>query len=609
MKQRILKALLALALLSTWLPVQAEETGDVSFSAIGVNEQESSVHELYPEDGSTEAYVSLWKDETRVLKVRVSATHDMHVTVHTAPLTASKQETTVAVSAGLLKANSASLGMGTDASIPHTEVFDILSNATETDLQAGETAWFWVLLDAGDAESGSYRGEIAFEGTDTGTLKLEAVVSSYSVAEEAVSLNLWQYPFASYQYYGSLRGTEFLSEAHRAVLKKELELYKEAGGSHITCAITDEPWAHQTYPDTPSLVKWNLDGNGFLWFDYTLFDQWVELCDSVGIDGQIDCFSILPFDHAITVYSDLGEANRLVLTPGDETWRWYWENFLYSFINHLKEKGWLERTCLFVDERGLEYFSMMLDFVHAIPDGNQFRFGAALNVIPRDTALYDQFDYLSISIASVPENDPEFDAFLSHRSELGLTTTMYNCSTNYPNAFLYSDPCESVWTMLYLEARGFDGYLRWAFNAWPADPLRVGDNIHFEAGDTFLIYPDEMDAADPVPVRSLRYLMIQQGLNDIRKLRALSKRLDGETAGMLAEGLTSMARCYGTYNAYGAMTAISETNRRVIAGESLRMEALIQKAAVIAALQEQGRPVPSQLMEEPRTLAQYQPYE
>ena len=163
--------------------------------------------------------------------------------------------------------------------------------------------------------------------------------------------------------------------------------------------------------------------------------------------------------------------------------------------------------------------------------------------------------------------------------------------------------------MLYLEARGFDGYLRWAFNAWPADPLHVGDNIHFEAGDTFLIYPDEMDAADPVPVRSLRYLMIQQGLNDIRKLRALSKRLDGETAGMLAEGLASMARCYGTYNAYGAMTAISETNRRVIAGESLRMEALIQKAAVIAALQEQGRPVPSQLMEELRTLAQYQPYE
>ena len=611
MKKQMRKILLCMTLLCAGMlrTVHAEEEPDVCFAAVGVTERESSVHALYPEDGETQAYVSLWQGEMRVLKGKVTASRQTHVSLHTEPLSSARGEGTVAVTAGFLKATSASLGMGTDASVPHTDVYDIMSEETEADLAPGETAWFWVLLDAGTAERGSYRGTISVEGTDTGSLGVEAVVSPYALADEAVSLNLWQYPFASYQYYGSLRGTEFLSPEHQNALRKELELYKEAGGSHITCAITDEPWAHQTYPDTPSLVTWNQDGNGFLWFDFTRFDQWVELCDSAGIQGQIDCFSILPFDHAITVYSDLGEASRLVLTPGDETWKWYWENFLYAFIDHLQQKGWLERTCMFVDERGIEYFSMVLDYVKSIEGGDRLRFGAALNVTPRDTSLYDRFDELSISIASVPENDPEFDAFLKHRRELGLTTTMYNCSTNYPNVFLNSDPCESVWSMLYLESRGFDGYLRWAFDAWPADPLHNGDNIHFEAGDTFLIYPDEQEAADPKPKRSIRYQMIEQGLNDIRKLHVLYAKLDAESADLLREGLASMERCYGTYNAYGAMTAVSETNRCVIAGEALRMEGLIQKAALIAALEENGRPVPAQLIEELRALAQYQPYE
>ena len=103
--------------------------------------------------------------------------------------------------------------------------------------------------------------------------------------------------------------------------------------------------------------------------------------------------------------------------------------------------------------------------------------------------------------------------------------------------------------------------------------------------------------------------MIEQGLNDIRKLHVLYAKLDAESADLLREGLASMERCYGTYNAYGAMTAVSETNRCVIAGEALRMEGLIQKAALIAALEENGRPVPAQLIEELRALAQYQPYE
>ncbi|MBO7703961.1 MAG: DUF4091 domain-containing protein [Solobacterium sp.] len=592
----------------TPLLLQAEE-GDllsVRFAGEGVYEYDSSVHEAYETEGKTSAYLSMWKGETTYLKAAVSAERDTHISVSCDPLTGGRGSETVNVSAGLLKPVSATLGMGIDPYTPHINVDDRVTPETEADLAAGETAFLWITLSAGEISSGTYRGTVHITADHTYDLALEAAVAPLSLSAYEPDVNLWFYPYSSYYHYDALRSGEPFSDAHCEVLQRELALYKDAGGNHVTCTITDEPWSHQTYHDTPSMVTWNVDGGGFLWFDYSQFDRWVSLCEEAGITGQIDCFSILPFDNAITVYSDMGEPSRISLYPGDETWRWYWENFLYSFIAHLDEKGWLERTCLYVDERGIDHFNTAIDFVESIPGGERLKFGAAVNVIPRDTATYDRFDELSISIASVPEGDAEFDAFLSHRRELGLRTTMYNCSTNYPNAFVTSDPCESVWSMQYLGMRGFDGYLRWAFNAWPEDPRNCADNPYFEAGDTFLIYPDEASSASPVPRKSVRLCMIQKGLNDLRKYRILLNQLDPQSASVLEEMAGSLVRCYGTYNAYGAMGAISEGNRRIIASESLRMEAIIQKAALIAALEAQGTNLPS-LLDEMKELTQYQP--
>ena len=612
MRKVIKKCLLTLLFAASLLtPVQAEgEDFQAFFTWIGMRETSEISSTVYPYEGSTFACASAWKQETVYLKAAVTALADTHISVSADSFIGRNGEDTLPCNVGFLKSTSVSLGMGTDEWIPHIDVPDIITEEKEKDLSAGERAYIWISVPVGETASGSYRGTIHVSGTVHQELNAEIVVGPYSLADQTISLDLWQYPFSSYYRYDALRETEPFSSEHLEILSKELDIYRSIGGSHITCAITEEPWAHQTYFDTPSLVKWNVDGNGFLWFDYTWFDAWVELCRSKGIDGPIDCFSILPFDHVITVWNDMGAPDRIVLTPGDEQWKWYWENFLYSFTAHLEEKGWLDDTYLFVDERGLDYFYFMTDYVRSLNLGSRLHFAAALNVIPRDAELYDRFDYLSISIASVPEQDEEFNAFLSHRKELGLTTTMYNCSTNYPNAFGYSDPYESVWSLQYLAMRGFDGYLRWAFNAWPSDPLVKADNPHFEAGDTFLIYPDDISAADPGPSRSVRLCMIEQGINDMKKYRYLLRNADEETTALLRSGFDSMKRCYGSYNAYGAMGAASDGNRAILATEVMRMEMLIQKAALNAALNERGTPV-SSLKEELNALceSQYQPYE
>lgn len=612
MKRNLKKLVLAMLISSGLItPVRAEgEDFHAFFTWTGMHENGEISEAVYPYEGSSSVCVSAWKNETVYLKAAVTAVTDTHVSVSIDSFAGRSTEDHLTCRAGFLKSTSVSLGMGTEEWIPHVDVPDIITEETEKDLSAGETAYLWITVPVSETAAGSYRGKIHLTGNVHQELNAEIVVGPYSLAEQTVSLDLWQYPFSSYYRYDALRETEPFSAEHLAVLEKELEIYKALGGSHITCTITEEPWAHQTYCDTPSLVKWNADGNGFLWFDYTWFDAWVDLCHSKGINGPIDCFSILPFDHAITVNNDMGVPERIVLTPGDDTWKWYWENFLYSFAAHLEEKGWLDDAYLFVDERGLDYFYFMTDYVRSLDCGSRLHFAAALNVIPRDTQLYDRFDYLSISVASVPEQDEEFNAFLSHRKELGLTTTMYNCSTNYPNAFGYSDPYESVWSLQYLAMRGFDGYLRWALNAWPENPLVTADNPHFEAGDTFLIYPDEAGSSDPVPLRSVRLCMIEQGINDMKKYRYLLDHAGEETKAMLSSGFEAMKRCYGSYNAYGAMGHASEENRRMLAFEVMRLEMLIQKAALNAALNERGTPV-SALKEELRELSerQYQPYE
>ena len=116
MKKQMRKILLCPTLLCAGMlrTVHAEEEPDVCFAAVGVTERESSVHALYPEDGETQAYVSLWQGEMRVLKGKVTASRQTHVSLHAEPLSSARGEGTVAVTAGFLKATSASLGMGTD---------------------------------------------------------------------------------------------------------------------------------------------------------------------------------------------------------------------------------------------------------------------------------------------------------------------------------------------------------------------------------------------------------------------------------------------------------------------------------------------------------------
>ncbi len=94
------------------------------------------------------------------------------------------------------------------------------------------------------------------------------------------------------------------------------------------------------------------------------------------------------------------------------------------------------------------------------------------------------------------------------------TTTYYTCCGPVsPNTFTGSPPVESAWLGLYGEANGYDGYLRWAYDCWGAEPTvdtRYRPRF-WRAGDCYLAYPN----AQP----SVRLQLLRQGLVMAEKQR------------------------------------------------------------------------------------------
>ena len=69
---------------------------------------------------------------------------------------------------------------------------------------------------------------------------------------------------------------------------------------------------------------------------------------------------------------------------------------------------------------------------------------------------------------------------------------------------------------------GFDGFLRWAYNSWPENPMIDSRYIKWPAGDTYFIYPG--------PLSSVRFERLREGIQDYEKIRILREELDQSTS-------------------------------------------------------------------------------
>ena len=101
-----------------------------------------------------------------------------------------------------------------------------------------------------------------------------------------------------------------------------------------------EPWGDQSHDKFSAMVRTTRTKSGEWQYDYTVFDQWVKLCEECGISEQINCFSMVPWDMSFRYYDEAqGKEVDLKTTTSSAEYKALWTAFLKSFAAHLKQQG------------------------------------------------------------------------------------------------------------------------------------------------------------------------------------------------------------------------------------------------------------------------------
>ncbi len=391
-------------------------------------------------------------------------------------------------------------------------VADVLDINDSMTVPAGRKQPVWMTVSVpSDARPGKYSGKLTVTSSNakSRSLNVELTVADHVLPparDWAFHLDLWQNPYSVARY----ENVPLWSEAHFEAMRPVMRMLAEAGQKSVTATIMSRPWNGQTEDAFGSMVTKIRRIDGTWLYDYTIFDRWVEFMFSLGIDRQINCYSMIPWALQFD-YIDQATSSPATFqaAPGSEEYNEYWGAFIADFARHLKAKGWFEKTMIAMDERPLESMQAVLGLVRKVEPA--FKISLAGNY--HEPVIYDIVDFSETF--SGKQEFPE--SAKAKRKELGLTTTFYTCCAEaHPNMFVISNPDEAAWLGWFAQAEGYDGYLRWAYNSWTLDPLTDARFRTWPAGDCFVVYPGGRG--------SVRFSKLVEGIQDFEKVRILRSR-------------------------------------------------------------------------------------
>lgn len=395
-------------------------------------------------------------------------------------------------------------------------VADVLDLKESMNIPAGRKQPVWMTVNVpSDAKPGKYTGRMTVSSSNAKarSLPVELVVSDHILPpahDWTFHLDLWQNPYSVARY----ENVPLWSDAHFEAMRPVMKMLADAGQKSVTTTIMNRPWNGQTEDAFGSMVTKIRRIDGTWLYDYTIFDRWVEFMFSLGIDKQINCYSMIPWALEFDYYDQATSSNTTIqATPGSQEYNEYWGSFIADFARHLKSKGWFEKTMIAMDERPMESMQAVLSLIRNIEPG--FKISLAGNY--HEPINYEIADF---SEGFAPKKEfPE--SAKAKRKELGLTTTIYTCCAEaHPNMFVISNPDEAAWLGWFAQAEGYDGYLRWAYNSWTLDPLTDARFRTWPAGDCFVVYPGGRG--------SVRFSKLVEGIQDFEKVRILRSQWQKE---------------------------------------------------------------------------------
>ena len=388
-------------------------------------------------------------------------------------------------------------------------VADVLDINDSMTVPAGRKQPVWMTVSVpSDARPGKYSGKLTITSSNAKarSLNVELTVADHVLPparDWTFHLDLWQNPYSVARY----ENVPLWSDAHFEAMRPVMRMLAEAGQKSVTATIMSRPWNGQTEDAFGSMVTKIRRIDGTWLYDYTIFDRWVEFMFSLGIDRQINCYSMIPWALEFDYYDQATSSNTTIqATPGSPEYNEYWGSFIADFARHLKSKGWFEKTMIAMDERPLESMQAVLGLIRKVEPAFKISLAGSYH----EPVIYDIVDF-----SETFSGKREFpESAKAKRKELGLTTTIYTCCAEaHPNMFVISDPDEAAWLGWFAQAENYDGYLRWAYNSWTLDPLTDTRFRTWPAGDCFVVYPGGRG--------SIRFSKLVEGIQDFEKVRIL----------------------------------------------------------------------------------------
>ena len=489
-----------------------------------------------------------------------------------------------------LKDVNANIGRG-NPSAPAKAFPDVIYKNGATDIEPNtvQSAWISITIPE-DAKPGIYKGTITLTADELETYQIFSYqfevldLLQPGAAETGTQIQVWQHPFSVANYYG-VAEEDYFTEEHFKYMRASMKEYESMGGHDVVANIVEEAWNHQSYYSDPSMVKWTKKADGTMEFDYTWYDAWINFQISCGVlnpeegIGQIKCYSIVPWNNQVAWYDEASaQTVTRSYTPGSTEWTEIWTIFLNDFLEHSEEKGWFDMTYISMDERSLEQLNPAVALIESVTnsEGKHFKISSALNyAAPEYYDFTDRIDDISINQGNITDV-AQMQALTSHRKALGLTTTLYTCTGDYPSNFTISEPEDNMWVMWYSMSLGMDGYMRWAWDNWVEDPLTDVTYKYWEPGDGWFIYPVEKDSSENSDYfySTPRYEMMKKGIRDINKAKYLMS-CSQELSDKVDALVKSLERPAKGNNGYGSAVPATEEDRLLAISEANRMRTQI----------------------------------
>lgn len=401
------------------------------------------------------------------------------------------------------------------------EVADALVRSTSAECVAGAQRPVWVTIDVPHTMAeGSIAGRLIvrdrYASRDLDTLNIAVNIIGRTLplpGQQQFYINFWQQPYAISRYYG----VEPWSDEHFEHLRPYAQMLARAGQKAVSTILFYEPWGQQSNDKFEPMVETILGKDGTWRYDYTVFDRYVEFMAENGINGEIDCFSMIPWDMSFRYFDEASDSCRTIsCRTSDKDYADLWRPFLIAFRSHLIEKGWLDRAMIAIDERALPDMQNAIALLDEVaPD---IKVALAGNYHPE---IADRF-----AIYTLTMGDPFPEGVIDKRRSEGKRSLYYTCcSSPEPNIFTNNNPADAAFIPVFCHVNNADGYLHWAFTNWTDNPMHDTRFFMFAPGDTYCVYPDGGS--------SVRWERFIEGVQMVEKIRAISETLleKGDTQG------------------------------------------------------------------------------